>query len=149
MAISSPLEMLRERAEEKLNDTTQQLGEVRQRYEQARAQLEQLRHYQQDYQQQLVARAAESGIPVTHLLNYQGFIHSLRKVTQHYNHHVVACEQAVEQVLGDWKKDHRRLNAFNTLKSRADDAAKLKESRQEQKMMDEFASQLFSRRSSV
>ncbi|RPE04613.1 flagella biosynthesis chaperone FliJ [Candidatus Pantoea deserta] len=149
MASPSPLDMLRERAEETLDATTQQLGKVRQNYEQARAQLDQLKDYQLDYQQQLVNRAADTGIPVTHLLNYQGFIHSLEKVTQHYSEHVTSCAQAVDRAVCDWKMDHRRLNAFNTLKTRADDAAKLKESRQDQKMMDEFASQLFARKQSA
>lgn len=149
MTRRSAMDLLREKAEEKLNDTTQQLGSVRQNYEKACAQLDQLKDYQLDYQQQLVDRAAGTGIPVTHLLNYQGFIHSLDKVTQHYGEHVTACKQAVDQALGDWKKDYRRLNAFNTLQCRADEAAKLKESRQEQKIMDEFASQRFSRKQSA
>ena len=46
---------------------------------------------------------------------------------------------AVEETLLDWKRDKKRLNAFETLKSRGDAARLLKENRLEQKMMDEFA----------
>ncbi|WP_312829047.1 flagellar FliJ family protein [Pantoea anthophila] len=51
--------------------------------------------------------------------------------------------------MGDWKHDHLRLNAFTTLISRAEDIARVKENRHEQKRMDEFASQMLVRKRSV
>lgn len=141
----TPMERLRDQAEEKLDQTTQQLGRARRSCLQAQAQLSQLQQYQLEYQQQLVSRAAGPGIPAVHLVNYQGFIQSLDRATQHYGDHVKACEQAVEQALGDWKNDRRRLNAFATLIRRAEEAANAHERRQQQKMMDEFASQRFAR----
>lgn len=146
MSTVSPMTRLCEQAEEKLNQTTRQLGRLRQRCQQAQAQLSQLRQYQLEYQQQLVSRAAGAGIPVAQLVNYQGFIESLTGVTQRYGDHVAACEQAVEQALGNWRDDRRRLNALTTLSSRAEEAAREKERRQQQKLMDEFASQRFARK---
>lgn len=141
----TPMERLREQAEEQLDRTTQQLGNVRRSCLQAQAQLSQLQQYQREYQQQLVSRAAGSGIPAAHLANFQGFIQSLDRAAQHCGDHVKACEQAVEQALGDWRNDRRRLNAFATLTRRAEEAAKAQENRQQQKIMDEFASQRFAR----
>ncbi|SFU20132.1 flagellar FliJ protein [Kosakonia arachidis] len=149
MAQRSVMDLLRERAEDKLNDATLQLGKVRQTYEKARAELTQLQCYQQEYQQELVARKQGKGLAVTHLLSYQFFINSLNQVVEQCSVRVASCEDSVTQALSDWKNDSRRLNAFTTLKCRADDIAKLNESRQEQKLMDEFASQIFLRKKSA
>ncbi|ROP58332.1 flagellar FliJ protein [Enterobacter sp. BIGb0383] len=149
MAPRTAMDLLRERAEEKLNDTTQQLGRDRQRCEKARTQLSQLEGYQQEYRQQLTARALGSGLPIMHLLSYQGFIQALSQVVKQHGAHVADCERTVTLTLGDWQNDRRRLNAFTTLKARADEMARTKENRQEQKLMDEFASQLFLRKHSA
>ena len=149
MAPRSAMDMLREKAEEKLNDTTQQLGNVRQTCEKARTQLSELEGYQQEYRQQLAARACGEGLPVTHLLSYQGFIHALGQVVVQHGAHVADCERTLALTLSDWQDDRRRLNAFTLLKTRADEIARVKEIRQEQKMMDEFASQLFFRKHSA
>ncbi|WP_312053201.1 flagellar export protein FliJ [Pantoea brenneri] len=149
MATRSPMEMLREKAREQLDDTTQQLGKTRLSYEQACAQLRQLESYQQEYQQQLTARTADSGLLISHILSYQSFIDSLNRVVKQYSHHVTACETAVNHAVSAWKHDHLRLNAFTTLKNRADAAAQLKENRLEQKLMDEFASQTLLRKKFV
>lgn len=149
MASRAPIEMLREKAQEKLDDTTRQLGETRQIYEQAHARLRELERYQQEYQHQLTTRAQESGLQVSHLQSYQTFIEALDRVVTQYSSHVTACEHAVELAVGDWKHDHLRLNAFTTLISRAEDIARVKENRHEQKRMDEFASQMLVRKRSV
>ncbi|MDQ1213514.1 flagellar export protein FliJ [Pantoea anthophila] len=141
MAIRSPMEMLRKKAKEQLDDTTRQLGETRQNYEKACTQLRQLESYQHEYQHQLSARTAETGLLVSHIQSYQSFIDSLSQVVRQYSGHVIACEHAVNQAQSDWKSDHLRLNAFTTLISRAEAVARQKENRLEQKLMDEFASQ--------
>lgn len=149
MASRAPIKMLREKAQEKLDDTTQQLGKTRQIYEKAHAQLRQLQRYQHEYQHQLTARAKETGLSVAHLQSYQSFIESLGRVVTQYSSHVTACQHAVDQVVRDWKHDYLKLNAFTTLISRADDIAKAKENRHEQKLMDEFASQILLRKKCV
>jgi len=146
MASRAPMEMLREKAQEKLEETTRQLGKTRQTYEKAHAQLRQLQSYQHEYQHQLTDRARQTGLPVSHLLSYQSFIESLGRVVTQCSSHVSACQNAVDQGVCDWKHDHLRLNAFTTLISRADDVARVKENRHEQKLMDEFASQTLLRK---
>jgi flagellar FliJ protein len=59
-------------------------------------------------------------------------------VHQHAGH-VTTCKKSVDLVLTSWRSDKQRLNAFDTLKSRAETVRALKESRYEQKLMDEFA----------
>jgi len=149
MATRSPMEMLREKAQEQLDETTQQLGKTRQSYEKACAQLHQLKSYQHEYQHQFTARTRDKGLLISHILSYQSFIDSLNQVVKQYSTHVTACENAVNHALSAWKHDHQRLNAFTTLKSRADAAARQKENRLEQKLMDEFASQTLLRKKFV
>ena len=149
MATRSPMEMLREKAKEQLDDTTLQLGKTRKSYEQARAQLRQLQSYQHEYQHQLTARTADKGLHISHILSYQSFIDALNQVVKQHSAHVSACESAVNHAVSAWKHDHLRLNAFTTLKSRADAVALQKENRLEQKLMDEFASQTLVRKKIV
>lgn len=146
MASRAPMEMLREKAQEKLDDATQHLGKTRLTYEKAHAQLRQLESYQQEYQYQLNARAKETGLPVSHIISYQSFIESLGHVLTQYSEHVASCKNSVNQAVCEWQDDHLRLNAFKTLITRAEDIARVKESRHEQKLMDEFASQTVSRK---
>ena len=139
MAKRTPMHVLRDLAEQNLNDATQKLGKVRQAHASAAAQLEQLTRYEQEYGRQLQTTLSANGMPVVTLLSHQFFISSLNRVVRQQENHVETCQQSVDHTLEGWKKDKQRLNAFETLISRADAVLQLKESRQEQKMMDEFA----------
>ncbi|CAM3884460.1 flagellar export protein FliJ [Rahnella bruchi] len=139
MAITSPMDFLRDLAEQTLTDTTAELGKVQQAYTQAATQLDQLENFELEYQQQLRATVSGKGIPVADLLNRQSFIDSLGNVVKQHAGHVAKCQNSVEQTLQAWRRDKQRLNAFETLKTRADDVRTLKENRREQKLMDEFA----------
>ncbi|CNK30524.1 flagellar biosynthesis chaperone [Yersinia frederiksenii] len=139
MAITNPMDVLRELAEQTLCDTTLQLGKVQQAYTHAAIQLEQLENFELEYQQQLRTNVASKGMSIAELLNRQSFIDSLGNVVKQHAGHVAQCQQSVDQTLQTWKHDKQRLNAFETLKSRADSTRMLKENRQEQKLMDEFA----------
>lgn len=88
---------------------------------------------------QLRASVVGKGLPIAELLNRQSFIDSLGNVVKQQAGQVAKCQNSVDQTLLVWRHDKQRLNAFETLKSRADAVKTLKENRQEQKMMDEFA----------
>lgn len=139
MSKGSPMKMLRELAEQTLNDTTTQLGKMRQAHASAAAQLDQLTAYEQEYGRQLQTTISASGMPVINLLSHQFFISSLNRVVKQHSGHVAACQQSVDHALDRWKQDKQRVNAFETLVSRADRVKQLKEARREQKLMDEFA----------
>ncbi|CNK62648.1 flagellar export protein FliJ [Yersinia mollaretii] len=139
MAITSPMDVLRDLAEKTLSDTTVQLGKMQQAHTQAVLQLDQLENFELEYQQQLRSSVVEKGMPIADLLNRQSFIDSLGSVVKQQAGQVAQCQHSVDQTLLAWKQDKRRLNAFETLKSRADAVRMLKENRLEQKMMDEFA----------
>ncbi|QLA68082.1 flagella biosynthesis chaperone FliJ [Enterobacter pasteurii] len=139
MATPTPMDVLRDLAEKRLHDTTTRLGMARQTHAQATVRLEQLQNYEHEYRQQLQKAIEGKGVPVIELLTRQSFIDSLNNVVNQQTRHVTHCQFSVDNVLSTWKKEKQRLSAFETLKSRAEAVKQLKETRQEQKLMDEFA----------
>jgi flagellar FliJ protein len=133
------MDVLRDLAQQQLDTTTIQLGKVQQDYTRAVTQLEQLETYEQEYQQSLHLNMVGQGISVVDWVNHQSFINSLGKVVHQHAGHVSSCKQSVDLVLSSWRNDKQRLNAFDTLQSRAQAVHALKENRYEQKLMDEFA----------
>ncbi|MDU5781169.1 MAG: flagellar export protein FliJ [Pantoea sp.] len=139
MANHSPMDVLRNLAEQTLDEATRSLGQSRQAHQDALRQHNELLGYEREYRQQLQNCAVTKSVPVQHLLNYSAFIRSLEEAAKQHQGHVRACEQAVSRSLATWRNDKKRFNAFTTLKERADAVTALKQTRQEQKMMDEFA----------
>jgi len=139
MKAHNPMVMLREMAEEHFCETTRMLGRVQHRLQEARAQHRQLENYEQEYQCSLRKDMMERGLSAVDLFNYQSFIMSLNQVVKQHEQHVAGCEKAVDQAKVNWKEKKQRLNAFETLLARRERAQALIQSRQEQKLMDEFA----------
>lgn len=143
----NPMDILRDLADKKLNDTVTHLGKMRQELAQASSQLASLENYQREYSQRMQSNITGKGMTVIDLLSHQSFINSLSRVITHQTHQVALCETSVDNAIGVWRKDKQRLNAFDTLKQRADVTRLMLENRRDQKMMDEFA-QRATRRSS-
>ncbi|AGN85312.1 MULTISPECIES: flagellar export protein FliJ [Enterobacteriaceae] len=139
MASHNPMDVLRELAEKKLNDTTVRLGSARQAHVQETSRLEQLRTYSQEYRQQMQTTLTQSRVSIMALQTQQRFLTSLDGVVEQQVRRVSASQFAVDNVQDAWKKDKQRLNAFEALKNRAEAQRLLKENRLEQKLMDEFA----------
>lgn len=139
MKVKNPMTLLRDMAEEKLTDTTRALGGVQQRLQDAVQQHEQLQHYEREYQHSLRQGMMERGMSMADLVNHQSFVLSLNQVVKQHATHVNRCEKAVDQAKASWIHDKQRLNAFETLIVRRETARAQVETRQEQKLMDEFA----------
>lgn len=139
MKVKNPMEMLRDMAEEKLMQATQALGSAQQTWQQAMTQREQLQGYEHEYQQSLRNNMMSKGMSMADLVNHQSFILSLNQVVKQHDNHVTHCEQIVTDTKASWIHDKQRLNAFETLLTRREDARQLVENRYEQKLMDEFA----------
>ncbi|MEN0586694.1 MULTISPECIES: flagellar export protein FliJ [unclassified Kosakonia] len=139
MASHNPMDVLRELAEKKLNDTTVRLGSARQAHVQETSRLEQLRTYSQEYRQQMQTTLTQSRVSIMALQTQQRFLTSLEGGVEQQVRRVSASQFAVDNVQDAWKKDKQRLNAFEALKNRAEAQRLLKENRLEQKLMDEFA----------
>lgn len=139
MANPSPMEVLRDMAEKKLNDTTTQLGSARQAHAHESSRLEQLQTYAQEYRQQLQDNIVDTGVSIISLRAHHNFLTSLDGVVAQQSRRVTHTQHSVDNVLHAWKKDKQRLSAFDALKSRAEAQKLLKENRLDQKLMDEFA----------
>lgn len=139
MAAQTPMDVLRELADKKLTDTTTHLGKMRQEFARASDQLERLENYEREYCQQMQSHATGEGMTVIDLIARQSFIASLNQVVNKQLQQVKVCENSVDMALHAWRSDKQRLNAFDALKHRADNARQLQESKRDQKLMDEFA----------
>jgi flagellar FliJ protein len=139
MKSQNTMVMLREMAAEKLTQATQALGSAQQNWQQALTQSEQLEGYEREYQQSLRSGMQSRGMSVADLVNHQAFILALNQVVKQHDQHVSQCELNVTQAKQSWMQDKQRLNAFETLLTRRENARTLAENRHEQKMMDEFA----------
>ncbi|MHA8112605.1 flagellar export protein FliJ [Kosakonia cowanii] len=139
MASQNPMDVLRELAEKKLNDTTTRLGSARQSHLNETARLDQLKTYAKEYREQMQSTIVGKGVSIMALQAHQHFLTSLDGVVAQQVRRVSASQYTVDNVQEAWRKDKQRLNAFEALKNRADAQRLLKENRLEQKMMDEFA----------
>jgi len=139
MSFDGPMHLLCDLAEEKLKKTTRHLGKMQQEYQVAQKQLKQLEEYQSDYQQKLYSQMHLQGVSANTWINQQSFIDALGKVVCKHNGNVEKLRMQVNDAVMNWRGDKRRLNAFETLESRAVEAHRLVQNKYEQKLMDEFA----------
>ena len=139
MSTRNPMVFLRQQAEKKVEARVQALGAAQQQWQQATQQLTQLETYEREYQQALQQQVTSSGMSITDLLNHQSFIHSLHQVVSQQTRQVTHCQHLVSQHRVLWRHEKQRLNAFETLQTRAAERETQRVQRQEQKLMDEFA----------
>lgn len=139
MTSTSPIDTLREHAERALEEALIQLGACRSAHASAVVQLNQLMGYEQEYRKQLEENMTGTGLNVDKWINYQSFIASLYKIVAHHSQQVSVFQSRVDLAVAHWQQKKQRLNAFEILKTRSESARHLRESRLNQKQMDEFA----------
>ncbi|WP_058911200.1 flagellar export protein FliJ [Entomohabitans teleogrylli] len=138
MKPSSPLVILRERAEAALENATRKLGEVQRQHQHAGEQLEALLTWQQEYRHSL-NNSMQSGITGQRRENYIQFIQSLELAIEQQRQQLMRWSEKVAQALNDWRDHQQRLLTWQTLESRKASEAQYQAQRQEQKQMDEYA----------
>ncbi|ACS85344.1 flagellar export protein FliJ [Musicola paradisiaca] len=138
MKSDTPLDKLRELAQQEVDDAATLLGKVRQSHSQAQKQLDMLLDYENDYRLRL-QESMGTGINAANWYNYQQFIKTLELAIEQHQKQLHVWAQRLEQALSTWQTKRQRLNAFETLKERAMQEFLLKENRRDQKLMDEFA----------
>ncbi|EOE7082562.1 flagellar export protein FliJ (plasmid) [Enterobacter asburiae] len=135
--------VLRDLAKRRLDDTTMHLGKAQQHYLKTIRQHQMLETYQAEYQQALQLNMAEQGMPTREWINRQSFIDSLVKAVHQHAQDVDDSKRQLDNAMASWRIDKQRLSALETLKSRADADRARQQSKQEQKMMDEFAQRAY------
>ncbi len=129
---------LRDLAQDAVEQAVIHLGDMRRGQQQAEQQLSMLLDYQDEYRNKLNQDMC-GGIDSTRWKNYQQFIQTLEKAIDQHRQQLNQWNQRLEQALSNWREKHKKLNAYQTLITRAEENALRQESRLDQKRMDEFA----------
>jgi flagellar FliJ protein len=138
MKPQSPLIILRDLAQDAVEQAAQQLGQARQAQQAAEQQLAMLLNYQDEYRQKLNSTLS-SGIGSASWQNYQQFIGTLEQAISQHRQQLLQWSEKVERAVKQWQDKQQRLNAFETLNTRALSAELILENKRDQKLMDEFA----------
>lgn len=138
MKPQSPLITLRDLAQGAVEQATQQLGQARQAQQAAEQQLSMLLNYQDEYRQKLNNQLSE-GMDSSHWQNYQQFIGTLEQAIAQHRNQLMQWGQKVDHAMKQWQDKQQRLNAFETLHTRSQNAERQRENQRDQKLMDEFA----------
>lgn len=145
MNSQTPLDVLRERAKEELDQAAIRLGQVRQSHQSASSQLAQLQEYEKEYRQKLQSGMTQ-GMASASWYNYQQFIITLETAIEQHRNLLTQWSQRLQQAIQVWQAKQQRLNALMTLHTRNQRAQQVYENRQDQKRMDEFAQQALARK---
>jgi flagellar FliJ protein len=138
MKPQSPLITLRDLAQEAVAQAAQQLGQARQAQQAAEQQLSMLLNYQDEYRQKLNSILCD-GMDSASWQNYQQFIGTLEQAIYQHRQHLMQSSDKVDLAVKQWQDKQQRLNAFETLNTRALCAEQKRENQRDQKLMDEFA----------
>lgn len=138
MKTANAIDTLRDLAEQDLERAAVLLGDMRRGQQAANEQLSMLLDYQDEYRNKLNSDMS-SGIASNRWTNYHQFIQTLEKAIEQHRSQLQQWNQRLEQALVNWREKQQRLNAYQTLITRAEENALRKENRLDQKRMDEFA----------
>ncbi|KGT90632.1 flagellar export protein FliJ [Enterobacter cancerogenus] len=145
MKTASAIDKLRDMAEQDLEQAVIHLGDMRRGVKQADEQLTMLLDYQDEYRNKLNTDMS-GGISSLRWTNYHQFIQTLEKAIEQHRQQLNQWNQRLDQALSSWQEKHKRLNAYQTLITRATENALRQENRLDQKRMDEFAQRAAMRR---
>lgn len=138
MKPQSPLITLRDLAQDAVEQATRQLGQVRKAQQAAEQQLSMLLNYQDEYRQKLNNQLS-GGMESSNWQNYQQFIGALEQAIAQHRQQLTQWGEKVDHAMKQWQDKQQRLNAFETLHTRAQSAELQLENKRDQKLMDEFA----------
>jgi len=133
-----PLQTILELMQSRTDEATQNLARLIANERDAKAKLEMLQQYRDEYAARF-RQAAQSGINQREWHNYQHFLNRLDDAIDAQRNNVAA--QAKQTVAGQlqWQQQRKKLKAFDTLSERHHTAENAREMKREQKMQDEFA----------
>lgn len=142
--MSKGLELLARQLVEAEQRSAMALAKARQDLKLSMEQQEALCNYRQIYQQQWTDLARE-GIKAQQNVQYQAFINKLQLAAEQQHQGVLQVRQAVEQSKQTWLAMQQKRKAVELLLEKKAERARHKAERQEQKMLDEFATRSFMR----
>ena len=135
------INMLKDMAAKEVEMATEALAKAMKGVTEAEAKYTMLHEYRQGYADNL-AKSMEIGISAESYLNFQNF---LRKLDQAMTGQLEVVEFAKRQVVIQkelWQESQRKKLSYEVLLQRADKKAQKIEQKQDQKMMDEYATRM-------
>ncbi|WP_409420483.1 flagellar export protein FliJ [Pseudaeromonas sp. ZJS20] len=136
--MSKALTLLAERIKEAEDRAARVLALARQDQQRYEQQLGALNEYRQIYSQQLGDKARE-GMGRDQLSHYQAFINKLDNAAQQQQQGVRQVRAVAQQRQQEWQQLQQKRKAMETLLERQATREALRQARQEQKLLDEFA----------
>lgn len=125
------------------DDATRQLGKLIAAEQNAKSRLQMLEQYREEYAQRLRDATAQ-GITRSALHNYQDFLARIDQAIAQQSMAVRQSEQSTAVGQDHWKEQNKQLKAIDTLSLRHDARERLRNGKQEQKMLDEFSARKYS-----
>lgn len=145
MSHNNALAILLNLAIEASEDAAKVLAQVKQTQTQMTQQLNMLENYQDEYRQNL-NQTLHNGIESGKWQNYQQFLVTLELTIEQQQQQLSLWAQRVSEANRNLQEKQQRVNAFDTLIQRAEQAKNQRLNRLEQKQMDEFAQRATLRR---
>ncbi|QNB07288.1 flagellar export protein FliJ [Herbaspirillum frisingense] len=141
MATPSALDTLIELATKETDDATKHLGRAIRVSEEAQQKLGILQQYRDDY----AARFQETltnGLTALAYRNFQLFLEKIDNAIDGQQDVVQSSQQRVAEARAAWQACERKRMSYDTLATRARDKEMRKESKRDQKSMDEHAARI-------
>ena len=136
--MSKAIQLLIERLLEAEDRAARAMAMARQDQQRYESQLEALNHYRENYSGQLTDRGSQ-GLTSFQFGHYQAFINKLDHAAQQQLQGLRQVRQVTEKRRQEWLDIQQQRKALETLMSRKAAQEALKVARQEQKLLDEFA----------
>ncbi|HJV88499.1 MAG TPA: flagellar export protein FliJ [Noviherbaspirillum sp.] len=138
MASPSALDTLIELATNQTDDAAKRLGQAIRACEDTEQKLAMLLQYREDYEARLKAGMA-AGMSAAGYRNFQLFLEKLDTAIAGQQQIVNAAKQRITSERSTWQSCERKRISYDTLATRVEQAELRKESRRDQKLMDEYA----------
>lgn len=138
MATHSALETLIELSSTQADEAAKRLGQAIKTCEDTEQKLTMLLQYRDEYEARLKEGMA-NGISATGYRNFQNFLEKLDTAIAGQQQIVETARNRINEERGAWQSCERKRMSYDTLATRAQQVEQRKESKREQKQMDEYA----------
>lgn len=124
----------------KEQEAAQALGYLNQKITQEHQTLQQLKEYEQDYHQNVIAKRMQGDQVFNRysLLRYQNFISRLNEAVGQQEAQIDQVEGQLQQVREYWMKSRARVQAIESVMRKAQEREQVAAAKREQKMVDEL-----------
>lgn len=130
------LQPLMELARNENESASRKLGELNRQQQSAEEKLVMLQEFRRDYQTRLQA-ATQQGMDPVSLRNYQEFIYKLDEAIRQQTRNVENSKASTQTGRQVFTQSLRKVRSYDTLHQRHLENERMREEKQEQKMMDE------------